>query len=194
MINLKRGPGVLGHGRREGRKGEGSRNETFRRGSESGLSLAQHLPSAHSAGPGADGSDEDGCEEPSSKRGSAGLLGGQPQQGARPRRPSPTPGGGPGPRAPPAAPAQHEGIFAASHPAAALTPPPRATPRGSRGSGQHRPAVSRRKPGWDPAPPGRGLGPRSARPADTEPPGRAATLEFSASRRPRAVSRPCGSR
>ena len=55
MINLKRGPGVLGHGRREGRKGEGSRNETFRRGSESGLSLAQHLPSAHSAGPGADG-------------------------------------------------------------------------------------------------------------------------------------------
>jgi len=88
MINLKRGPGVLGHGRREGRKGEGSRNETFRRGSESGLSLAQHLPSAHSAGPGADGSDEDGSEEPSSKRGSAGLLGGQPQQGARPRRPS----------------------------------------------------------------------------------------------------------
>ncbi|XP_052552448.1 translation initiation factor IF-2-like [Tympanuchus pallidicinctus] len=179
------------HGRREGRKGEGSRNETHRRGSESGLSLEQHLPSAHSAGPGADGS-----EEPSSKRGSAGLPGRRPQQGAGPRRPSPTPGDGPGPRAPPAAPAQSEGIFAASRSAAARAPPPRATQRGPRGSRRHRPAVSHRKPGWDPPPLGRGfgLGSRSPRPTDTEPPGRETTLEFSASHRPRGVSRPGGSR
>lgn len=91
MINLKRGPGVLGHGRREGGKGEGSRNETFRRGSESGLSRAQHLPSAHSAGPGADGSDETAAKNRAASGAAPGSLEGGPSRGPGRGGPHPHP-------------------------------------------------------------------------------------------------------
>ncbi|XP_021259484.1 uncharacterized protein LOC110402101 isoform X2 [Numida meleagris] len=169
------GLGVLRHGRRKGRvKKAGTRHLGE---AESGLSLAQHLPSAHS---GAGSRRQRRAEQRVGQRrapGRAALVRGKAAAAlthSRRRRPGParTPSGlGPArgdfrglpPRSGPHTassrhPAQPEGLWAA---------PPRRLPQETRMG----PAASRPRP--RPPPPG------------LPTPDRAATLEFSASRRPR---------